>query len=55
MNNLKELAKTMRRFVDLEVLCASIATCPEEIRTIEELIEMLDTEVDYVICEQWEG
>lgn len=48
MNILTELAATMRKFKDLDVLCASIENCDKEIETIEELEEMLSGEADYV-------
>lgn len=45
--NLSELAETMRKFKDIDVLCASIDSYSQEIETIEELEEMLSNEVEY--------
>lgn len=51
MNNLIELVATMRRFGNLDVLCACMEGCTEEIETIDELEEMLSDEAYYIETE----
>lgn len=45
----KKLAKLVRQY-DKEVLAAEIENCGEEVETIDDLIEYLEDELNYVKC-----
>jgi len=43
----KRLAEVVKHFVDIDFLAAEIKACDQEIKTIEELVEYLESELSY--------